>query len=225
VNAIVPLSLMRPSEARVSWGAEAIETVMRLSAEGKSAGQIAKIMSAEHPGITRNAVIGKLSRLGIKSLIPLGGLVGHAPTRPKRPRIERRAAPRLGKLASIAKSSDGGVEGHACASLSARVGVKGTVTYGAGETPDRLERASFRERAGIKPGPSEADPFIGIEIADLTDGVCHFPQGDPRDLETFRYCGTWVGADERYCPGHRRVMYAGRPAMKPRETLKIWNTV
>lgn len=64
MNALVPLSLMRPGEARVSWSDEAVETAKRLLAEGMSAGQIARIMSAEHPGITRNSVIGKLHRLG-----------------------------------------------------------------------------------------------------------------------------------------------------------------
>lgn len=78
MNALVPLSLMRPAEARVSWSDEAAETAKRLSAEGMSAGEIARIMSAEHPGITRNAVIGKLHRLGCA-----GG--GHQPNKDKAP--------------------------------------------------------------------------------------------------------------------------------------------
>jgi GcrA cell cycle regulator len=64
MNAIVPLSLMLPAASKVSWTDEAIETVIRLSADGRSATEIANAMREEHPGITRNAVIGKLHRLG-----------------------------------------------------------------------------------------------------------------------------------------------------------------
>jgi GcrA cell cycle regulator len=54
-----------------------------------------------------------------------------------------------------------------------------------------------------------------ITICDLNERVCHFPAGDPRDLDTFRYCGASIGEGERYCGGHRRVMY--RPAPKNME--------
>jgi GcrA cell cycle regulator len=72
---------MRPGEARVSWSDEAVETAKRLSAGGMSAGQIARAMSAEHPGITRNSVIGKLHRVGLA-----GG--GRRPNRDKRSPFE-----------------------------------------------------------------------------------------------------------------------------------------
>ena len=45
----------------MSWTDERVETLKRMWAEGQSASQIAK----ELGGVTRNAVIGKVHRLGL----------------------------------------------------------------------------------------------------------------------------------------------------------------
>src|SRR5690625_800180 len=47
----------------MSWTDERVETLKELWAEGKSASQIAKEMG----GVTRNAVIGKVHRLGLSN--------------------------------------------------------------------------------------------------------------------------------------------------------------
>ncbi|MCE8442394.1 GcrA family cell cycle regulator, partial [Rhodovulum sulfidophilum] len=56
----------------MSWTDERVETLKRMWAEGQSASQIAK----ELGGVTRNAVIGKVHRLG------LSNRAGAAPARP-----------------------------------------------------------------------------------------------------------------------------------------------
>jgi GcrA cell cycle regulator len=87
--------------SHVSWNDEAVATAKRMSAEGKSSREIAVVLSKKYPDITRNAVIGKLHRLGCA-----GG--GRPPNRPPKkalkPRIERRSPPRVGKLTFIASS-------------------------------------------------------------------------------------------------------------------------
>ncbi|MBK1636335.1 GcrA family cell cycle regulator, partial [Rhodovulum adriaticum] len=47
----------------MSWTEERVETLKRMWAEGQSASQIAK----ELGGVTRNAVIGKVHRLGLSN--------------------------------------------------------------------------------------------------------------------------------------------------------------
>ncbi|MEF9604761.1 GcrA cell cycle regulator, partial [Paracoccus sp. PXZ] len=47
----------------MSWTDERVETLKRMWAEGQSASQIAK----ELGGVTRNAVIGKVHRLGLSN--------------------------------------------------------------------------------------------------------------------------------------------------------------
>lgn len=184
---------IRPSELRVSWTDETIETAKRLSAEGKSATVIANALRAENPGITRNAVIGKLHRLGCA-----GG--GHQPSKDKArapsqlPRIKRHAAPQI-----------------------ASSGLRPTVQALREIVPASRRGTGARKRTPRVELHVECDRvlvFGSITISDLNEDVCHFPYGDPRDLETFRYCGSFVGEGERYCGGHRRMMYAPRHARR-----------
>ena len=49
----------------MSWTDERVETLKRMWAEGQSASQIAK----ELGGVTRNAVIGKVHRLGLSNRV------------------------------------------------------------------------------------------------------------------------------------------------------------
>lgn len=50
---------------RFNWTDGAVETLKRLWAEGWSAGQIAKELTVHGDGPTRNAVLGKINRLGL----------------------------------------------------------------------------------------------------------------------------------------------------------------
>ncbi|WP_328585913.1 GcrA family cell cycle regulator, partial [Cereibacter johrii] len=67
----------------MSWTDERVETLKRMWAEGQSASQIAK----ELGGVTRNAVIGKVHRLGLSNRV--GGNGG-------REEAEEEAAPAVG---------------------------------------------------------------------------------------------------------------------------------
>ena len=53
----------------MSWTDERVETLKKMWGEGQSASQIAK----ELGGVTRNAVIGKVHRLGLSNRVGPGG--------------------------------------------------------------------------------------------------------------------------------------------------------
>ena len=63
----------------MSWTDERVETLKRMWAEGQSASQIAK----ELGGVTRNAVIGKVHRLGLSNRV--GGEGDDAAAAPRQP--------------------------------------------------------------------------------------------------------------------------------------------
>jgi GcrA cell cycle regulator len=69
----------------MNWTDERVATLRKLWAEGLSASQIAKQLG----GVTRNAVIGKVHRLG------LAGRAAKRPVRQARPRVIGPTAPRL----------------------------------------------------------------------------------------------------------------------------------
>ncbi|VAV89901.1 GcrA cell cycle regulator [hydrothermal vent metagenome] len=72
----------------MAWTEDRVEILKKLWIEGLSASQIATKMG----GVTRNAVIGKVHRLGLS---------GRAtPSRPPRPRIRAKAAPARARAAS-----------------------------------------------------------------------------------------------------------------------------
>src|SRR5690606_22797372 len=62
----------------MSWTDERVETLKRMWAEGQSASQIAK----ELGGVTRNAVIGKVHRLGLSNRVGGKGEEEAAPAAP-----------------------------------------------------------------------------------------------------------------------------------------------
>ena len=79
----------------MSWTEERVETLKKMWAEGQSASQIAK----ELGGVTRNAVIGKVHRLGLSNRATAGAATkekaAKADAAPK-PKAAKPAAPKAG---------------------------------------------------------------------------------------------------------------------------------
>jgi GcrA cell cycle regulator len=57
---------------------------------------------------------------------------------------------------------------------------------------------------------ADQEPIDGkLTVVDLTDGTCRWPTGNPRDLNTFRYCGGAAHSGP-YCDRHARLAYLPR---------------
>lgn len=139
----------------MSWTDERVTVLKKLWAEGHSASQIAKQLG----GVTRNAVIGKVHRLGLS---------GRAtPSRPvKRPPRLARPKPRFMPETAVAAPAP-------AAPLS-----------GLPDTPVRPERA--QSLAPLPPLPmADGAPAT---ILTLRDSMCKWPIGDPADPK-FAFCG------------------------------------
>ena len=80
----------------MSWTDERVELLKKMWGEGQSASQIAK----ELGGVTRNAVIGKVHRLGLSNRASSGGNSSTAKAEPK-----AKAADTAKKAASAAKAA------------------------------------------------------------------------------------------------------------------------
>jgi hypothetical protein len=53
---------------------------------------------------------------------------------------------------------------------------------------------------------ADPEPIKGLTVADLRASSCRWPNGDPRDLTTFRYCGE-IAHGGLYCERHARLAY------------------
>ena len=57
---------------------------------------------------------------------------------------------------------------------------------------------------------ADQEPIDGkLTVVDLTDGTCRWPTGNPRDLNTFRYCGGAADSGP-YCARHAQLAYLPR---------------
>ena len=70
------------SDAATGWTDDRVELLAKLWSEGQSASQIAAVLGG---GVTRNAVIGKVHRLGLSGR----GKTGAAPAQPRQPKPTR----------------------------------------------------------------------------------------------------------------------------------------
>mgnify|MGYP001802903017 CR=1 FL=1 len=139
----------------MAWTEDRVEVLKKLWAEGHSASQIANQLG----GVTRNAVIGKVHRLGLS---------GRAtPSRPvKRPPRLARPKPRV--------LPDGSVKTPAAATAAA-------------PKPDLMKKIEKEALIAALPPAPVADGEAAT-ILTLRDSMCKWPIGDPADPQ-FAFCG------------------------------------
>ena len=167
----------------MSWTDERVETLKKMWSEGQSASQIAK----ELGGVTRNAVIGKVHRLGLSNRAGAS-----APAPEKKP--AKAAAPKAKKAT---KPEEKVVE----VTVTPR---KPIVPAGqplppqpsANEiSPEALAKVNEVEKKAKK-----------LTLMELTEKTCKWPVGDPA-TEDFWFCGLPVEQGKPYCEAHVGVAF------------------
>ena len=174
-------------DAGPGWTKERVELLKRLWSDGHSASQIA----AEIGGVSRNAVIGKVHRLGLAGRVkPIGPaaaqgrrkddlpaevevemVVVEEPTLPEPPAIvAHRPAP------------------------------------------------NFPLRPSPAPEPVALAVSERVTIMDLRDSMCRWPMGDPTSPE-FRFCGARSITGLPYCTQHAQVAY--QPAAERKRDRRV----
>lgn len=159
-----------------TWTEERVELLKKLWNDGLSASQIA----AELGLVTRNAVIGKVHRLGLSGRAKSPS----SSTASARPR--KAAAPR----ASIGFTATSQTRGNTAL------------------VPQM--RAQPEARPEPKPellDPNVVVPFSErVTIMELKENMCRWPMGDPAHVD-FRYCGLKTDTGIPYCSYHCRIAY------------------
>jgi GcrA cell cycle regulator len=183
----------------MQWTAEAVEDLKRLALEGRSASVIAAALGVA----SRNAVIGKASRIGIKLS---GG--GRAAVRGKTPVCAGRS-----RWAAIPRLPGAGE--RSCDAALAR-----DPRVIPGSPPrDREER-----KAAWTLGEAEIGEMRRVRFEEIREFACRWPLGDPKTGE-FAYCGLTPAKGQSYCAGHCRMAYRppnarARPSQGERPTLR-----
>ena len=171
----------------MAWTDERVELLKKLWAEGLSARQIADQLG----GVTRNAVIGKVHRLGLS---------GRATT--SRPKTMR---PRKKRVDSGVKTLPGGAAPSARAAIAAKAA-----------SPHQSPGLENFPTAMITPIDELVIPLADrVTMETLTEKHCKWPIGDPSE-DDFHYCGHGRHGDGVYCEFHTAKAYqpARRTARK-----------
>ncbi len=181
----------------MSWTDERVELLTKMWNEGQSASAIAK----ELGGVTRNAVIGKVHRLGLSN---------------------RTAGVPAEAEGEIAAATEGGAAEDAPVVEEARAAPQEVVEP---EEPEERPAPSLARQivpAGqpLPPQPSanEISPEAletvrevekkskRLSLMELTERTCKWPIGDPA-TENFWFCGLPSQAGKPYCEAHVGVAF------------------
>jgi GcrA cell cycle regulator len=190
----------------MSWTDQRIDQLKTLWEKGLTASQIAD----ELGGVSRNAVIGKAHRLGLKSrpspvkanepeskATPkkVAAPVKPVPAAPMRPRPAAPAAP------AAAPRADGEPTSEIKAAPMPRIvsiGPGGFMRQGPGDQQAPIPPAPPRRLVPAKPSPEMADK---TSLLDLNERVCRWPMGHPGEAD-FHFCGEAVNPGFPYCVEH-----------------------
>ena len=190
----------------MSWTDERIEKLTKMWEGGATASQIAE----ELGGVSRNAVIGKAHRLGLKArpspVKPNDKEAGTpAPKAPKadaapRPAPVPRPAPAAPRAAApaAAPAVDPATPAPTPGPRIVSVGPGGFLRQGPGDQQAPIPPAPPRRLVPAKPSPEMADK---TSLLDLNDRICRWPMGHPGEPD-FHFCGDKVNPGFPYCVEH-----------------------
>lgn len=176
----------------MAWTDERVATLSKMWGEGQSASQIAK----ELGGVTRNAVIGKVHRLGLSN---------RATTTTKPKATKPAAKPRV-----KAKAKETPVKVSTSKSI--------TEIPQARDIPRKRPIITAGKPLPPQPSASEVSAEALANVAEiekkakklnlmqLTERTCKWPIGDPA-TDDFWFCGHSVQAGKPYCETHVAVAF------------------
>ncbi|PZQ23301.1 MAG: GcrA cell cycle regulator [Sphingopyxis macrogoltabida] len=217
----------------MSWTDERIESLRTMWEKGLTASQIAD----ELGGVSRNAVIGKAHRLGLKSRPspvkatekPAKAVKAPAaprsvsaapPPRAAAPAAPRPAAsppkaaePRPAAPPTPAPAQDADAAPKPDAPRIVSIGPGGFIRQGPGDQQAPIPPAPPRRLVPAKPSPEIADK---TSLLDLNDRICRWPMGHPGEPD-FHFCGEAVNPGFPYCVEHCGRAYQ---AQLPRGTRR-----
>lgn len=195
----------------MSWTDERVETLKRMWADGQSASQIAK----ELGGVTRNAVIGKVHRLGLSNRTDEAEAPAPAPAEPApkpaaaaTPAPEPAPKPTPAEPAQQPRAAAPAPEPTAepAPAPTAQPGFNRRTLVPAGQplppqpsaneiSPEALASVREVEKRARK-----------LTLMELTERTCKWPIGDPA-TDKFWFCGLPSVAGKPYCEAHVGVAF------------------
>ncbi|WP_147114838.1 GcrA family cell cycle regulator [Tateyamaria sp. syn59] len=180
----------------MSWTDERVELLKKMWGEGQSASQIAK----ELGGVTRNAVIGKVHRLGLSNRAGSGGsaTTAKADAKPK-------AAPKAKAEPRPQPKTEPAVKPVTAPETKTAVPARKQIIPAGQPLPPQPSANEISPEALAKVNEVEKKAKK-ISLMELTERTCKWPVGDPA-TDNFWFCGLPVQQGKPYCEAHVGVAF------------------
>ena len=207
----------------MSWTDERVELLKKMWGEGQSASQIAK----ELGGVTRNAVIGKVHRLGLSNRAgaapaPATGTAAPAAATPAKPEAKAKPARPETKAKPASKPAPRAEEPNDPADEDEEDTRPVTVPH--------TRKAIIPAGQPLPPQPSanEISPEALAKVSEiekkarrltlmeLTERTCKWPVGEPA-TDNFWFCGLPTQAGKPYCEAHVGVAFQPMSSRRDRK--------
>ncbi len=179
----------------MSWTDERVETLKKMWGEGQSASQIAK----ELGGVTRNAVIGKVHRLGLSNRT-----TGATPAKaaPEKKAAKAPATPPKPKEPPKPTAIKAAADDAPAPPMSA---ARRAIIPAGQPLPPQPSLNEISPEALAKVNAIEKKAKR-LTLMELTEKTCKWPVGDPA-TEEFWFCGLAVKQGKPYCEAHVGVAF------------------
>lgn len=208
------------------WDSTALKKLKALTGKGLSTSEIGKRL-----GMSKNAIVGKLNRLGWNAKASAGTAASGVAT------VVKEKKPTAAKKATAAKKTTGAkVAGGTKKAVEAKAAsTKKAAAKGAAKVADKKStvkatapKVAVKEPANKKSeaksaasGKNAAKNLAmhqriiqhSLEMANLKPNQCRWPIGDP-DSEHFHFCGETVFVGKPYCYEHCKQAYQFTPPKK-----------
>ncbi|MEH6646087.1 GcrA family cell cycle regulator [Sulfitobacter sp.] len=198
----------------MSWTDDRVEILKKMWGEGQSASQIAK----ELGGVTRNAVIGKVHRLGLSNRTTTGTAA--------KAELKAKAAPKAAPKAKPAAAAAEPEPAPTPASSKPDLKTEPAISPDA-KRPARNQIIPAGQPLPPQPSANEISPEAlakvneiekkakKLTLMELTERTCKWPVGDPA-TEDFWFCGLPVKQGKPYCEAHVGVAFQPMSARRDR---------
>lgn len=190
------------------WDNATLKKLKALTGKGLSTSEIGKRL-----GMSKNAVVGKLNRLGWNSKAGGAPAAAKSATTATKKSATKSAAPAKKATATKVATKKPATSTKASAPKKVAAPAKKAAVK---ETPKSAPKAP-----AAKGGKSQAKNLAmhqriiqhSLEMANLKPNQCRWPIGDP-DSENFHFCGEQVFVGKPYCYEHCKQAYQFTPPKK-----------
>ena len=193
----------------MSWTDERVETLKRMWGEGQSASAIAK----ELGGVTRNAVIGKVHRLGLSNRTEEAE-AAPAPAAEPEKKAEKKPAPKPEPAPEPVAAKAEAVEEEPSTQPAYTPQPRRQIVPAGQPLPPQpsANEISPEALASVREVEKKARR---LTLMELTERTCKWPIGDPA-TEKFWFCGLPSQPGKPYCEAHVGVAFQPMSARRDR---------